>query len=77
MVNRSDNTVLNRMNRDRINDRGLDPIAIERRCWLLVGCLGVPLLVQLSGEQGGLYAEMLHAKLLYKLGKSLRLKSYV
>jgi len=41
MVSRVDDTVLNWMNRDRMKGGELDPIAIERRCCLLVGCLGV------------------------------------
>ena len=40
-MNRSENKVLNLINRDRINDQRQDPIAIVVRSPLLVGCLGV------------------------------------
>jgi len=58
MVNRLDDTVINWTNRDRIKDEVLDQIKIDRRCFLLGGCLDGAAPTLLSGEKGGLYAEI-------------------
>ena len=46
----------------------LDQISIDERYVLLVDFPEGAALSSLSGEKGGLYAEILHAKLLYKTG---------
>jgi len=52
MVSRLGGTVINWMNRDRINGEVLDQITIDERCVLLGDCQMVPALPLLSGEKG-------------------------
>jgi len=58
MVSCPGDTVINWMNRDRTKDEVLDQITIDGRCFLLCGCLGGAAPPLLSGEKGGLYAEI-------------------
>jgi len=77
MVHCLDDTVINWTNRDRIKDEVLDQITIAGRCFLLGGCLDGATPPLLSGEKGGLYAEISACQAIYQIGNSRIGKSYL
>jgi len=77
MGSRLGDTVINWMNRDRIKGEVLDQITIDGRCVQLGGCLDGAAPPLLSGEKGGLYAEISACQAIYKIGKSQIGKSYL